>query len=179
MAVTSNTTSISKIVPTQTESIPRAAGNKFIDPTVKNGKLGGQAKRKIDDLEDELLNSHGDANMVSADGAVELAGIQDGPMLLAQVGEAGAGGVGTAGGGTAGAGAGAAGGAGGAAATGTGLSTVLGTVAGVAVTTGGALAVAGGLLLVGKAAGGGGDSTPAVNNAPVITSTTAVPQRLR
>ncbi len=151
MAVTSTPSTVINNIAAQTGSLPRAAGDKLINPIVQNGKLGGLVKRKV---EDELQNSLIEANMVSADGAVELAGIQDGPILLAQA-ETGAG---AAGGGAAASGGAAAGGAG--AASGTGLSSVLGTVAGVTVTTGGALAV-GAVALAVVVAGDDGGGTPA------------------
>ncbi len=158
MAVTSKPSTVIDNIAAQTGSIPRAAGNQWIDPAVKSVKLGGQAKRKVDDAEDELQNSHGDANMVSADGAVELAGIQDGPMLLAQAetGAAGggAGAAGAAGAGAAGAGAGAAG------------AEAVAAGAGITAGMGGAIALGVGAV---AAAVGGGAAAAVVST--IITGT--------
>ncbi len=140
MIVTSKANTVIDNVAAQTGSISRNTSDKLTNPIVQNGKLGGLAKRKVGDVEAELQSILDGGNMVSADGAVDLAGIQDAPMMLAQAGAAGAGGVGTVGGGAAGAK------AAGAAAAGAGISA--GAVAAIAL---GAVVVAG--------MAGGGDAT--------------------
>ncbi len=72
-----------KTVAEQVGVSPRTGGHIAADITVKNGKANEQVKRKKVD-EDEIQNSNGEVSATPEDDAAELAGAQDGPILLAQ-----------------------------------------------------------------------------------------------
>jgi hypothetical protein len=138
----------------------RNSSSIFGDHPARNGRPGGQAKRKLSELEDDLQNLSNDFGMAPAENVAEEAGM-DGTMLAqAEVGAA----TGSVGGGAA------------AGTTAVAGGTAVGaTAAGVGITTGmvaGGVAATAGLAAAGGGGGGGGGAAaPATPVAPVTTVT--------